>query len=92
MPAKEPAPRRREPGTVSGQLRSIIKTRNLTPYAVSRAAGVAPSVVTRFVNGERGLSADSMDAVCAALGVRLTETRRGRPAGRRHTAPGHDPE
>jgi hypothetical protein len=33
--------------------------------------------VTRFVNGERGLTTDSLDAICSALGLELRETRRG---------------
>jgi hypothetical protein len=51
----------------------------LTPYAVATAAGVAPSVLTRFMNGERGLTLDTFDRL-AALGLRLAETRRGRSA------------
>ncbi len=79
MPAKKAV--RQSSETVSGQLRGIIASRGLTPYAVAQVADVAPSVVTRFVNGERGLSQESFDAVCTALGLRFTETRRGRPDG-----------
>ena len=86
---RRPAPRRE---SVSDQLRSIIRARNLTPYAVSQAAGVSPSVVSRFVNGERGLTTDSLDAVCSALGLELKETRRGRhaPGARQAEAEGSD--
>lgn len=77
-------PKSRRPGrssTVTGQLRSIIKSRRLTAYAVATDAGLAPSVVSRFLTGERTLSGDSLDAVCSALGLELKETRRGRSAG-----------
>jgi plasmid maintenance system antidote protein VapI len=62
---------------LSDQLRGIIRARNLTPYAVAQSAGVAPSVVSRFCNGERGLSTDTLDKVADALGLELRETRRG---------------
>ena len=38
---------------------------------------MSPSILTRFVNRERGLSTDTLDAICAALGLELRETRRG---------------
>ncbi len=80
-----PAPKKRRPSprpaaTVSGQLREIIRARGLTPYAVATAAGVSPSIVTRFDKGDRGLTTPTLDAICSALGLELRETRRGRPA------------
>ncbi len=47
-----PAP----PDTLSGMLRARIRKSGLTPYAVAKAAGIAPSVVTRFLKGQRQLS------------------------------------
>lgn len=75
-PRKHKTDARRE--TVSEQLRSIVRARGLTPYAVAQAAGLSPSVVSRFMNAERQLTTDTLDAVCAALGLELRETRRGR--------------
>lgn len=63
---------------VSDQLVATIEARRLTGYAVATAAGVAPSVVSRFLSGQRGLSLDTFDALCAALGLELRETRRGK--------------
>jgi plasmid maintenance system antidote protein VapI len=77
--------RRKTPraSAVSEQLRSIISARGLSPYSVSRLADVAPSVLTRFVNGERGLTLDTFDRIALALGLRLAEgSRRGKPSGR----------
>lgn len=67
------APRR---ATISDELRRIIRSRG-TPYALSKAAAVSPSILTRFVNGERGLTTDTLDRVADALGLELRETRRG---------------
>jgi transcriptional regulator with XRE-family HTH domain len=77
--------RRPAPATPAGfadQLRQLITGRNLTAYAVARSAGVAPSVVSRFLSRERGLTLETFDAVAGALGLRLVESGRGkgRPA------------
>jgi transcriptional regulator with XRE-family HTH domain len=75
----------RRPGvaTISGQLRDLIVARRLSPYAVALASDVAPSVMTRFVNGQRSLSLDTLDKVADALGLRLVEVgRRGKLQGR----------
>jgi hypothetical protein len=89
---RRPAALRR--ATLSDQLRGIIKTRGLTPYAVAQSARVAPSVVSRFINGERGLSTETWDKVADALGLELKETRRGRITGtaRPGTRPGQSGE
>jgi len=86
---KQRRPAARQSATISNQLRAIIRGRGLTPYAVSQAADVSPSVVTRFVNGERGLTSDSLDLICEALGLELRETRRGRstPGARKVITP-----
>jgi transcriptional regulator with XRE-family HTH domain len=59
------------PDIISDQLRAAIKASGLTPYAVAASAGVTPSIVTRFLNGERGLSLESLDAIGVALGLHL---------------------
>ncbi len=70
-----PAPQARRP--ISDALLQSIRSQGLTPYAVATSAGVAPSVVSRFVSGERDLTLDSADAVAAALNMEL-RARRGR--------------
>ena len=79
---------RRKPrnDTITGQIRAIIDSRRLTAYSVATDAGINPSILSRFLTGERTMSADSIDAVCATLGLKLTETRRGRGSTRRDIA------
>lgn len=72
---------RKRPGSISQQLRNIIQARGLTAYAVAAAAEVAPSTMSRFLNDERTMSLETLDAVAGALGLELKETRRGRNAG-----------
>ena len=79
------------PSAISGQLREIISGRGLTAYAVAQSAEVSPSVVSRFLSRERGLTLETFDAIAGALGLRLVETGRGRgrPASRAtRTGPG----
>src|SRR3954447_2748250 len=84
MPTKRrrPAPAPTPSAGFAGQLREIIAGRDLTAYSVARSAGVAPSVVSRFLSRERGLTLETFDAIAGALGLRLVESGRGwgRPA------------
>ena len=77
-----PKKRRSAPSreTVSDRLRAIIRARGLTACQVAHDAGVNPSLVSRFMAGERGLTTPSLDAVCLSLGLELRENRRGRSA------------
>ncbi len=78
-----PKPTRRPAAPVSDQLRAAIVTRGMTPYAVAVAAGIAPSIVNRFMSGQRGLTLDSLDAVAGALGLRLVDSGRRPKAARK---------
>lgn len=69
--------------SISYQLREIIESRDMTPYAVGTASGVDPGILSRFLRGERGMQIDTLDRVAGALGLRLVEVaKRGRPPGR----------
>jgi hypothetical protein len=83
MPAKTAKPRRM---TVSDELRTIIRAGRLTPYSVATSAGAAPSVLTRFMNRERGLTLDTFDAIAEALGLKPVESS-GRGKGRARPDP-----
>jgi transcriptional regulator with XRE-family HTH domain len=60
-------------GGISGQLREIITRRGLTAYSIAVDAGLEPSIVSRFLAHERGLTLASLDAIAEALGLRLIE-------------------
>ena len=66
--------------SLSGQLRDVIGSRGLTPYAVAKEAGIDPGMVSRFVSGERDLRLGTVDRIAHALGLRLVEV--GRAKGR----------
>jgi DNA invertase Pin-like site-specific DNA recombinase len=58
--------------------REIIAERTLTGHAIAIRADLAPSVVNRFLKGQRSLSLDSFERICHALGLSLVEDRRRR--------------
>jgi transcriptional regulator with XRE-family HTH domain len=64
--------------TLSYQLREIIDSRGLTPYAAAKLADVDPGMVSRWMNGRRDIRMDTADKLALALGLRLTETPGGR--------------
>jgi transcriptional regulator with XRE-family HTH domain len=79
MKTKMKRPARRAVASIPDQLRSLIIARGLSPYSVAVAAGVSPSILARFVAGQRGLNLDTYDLIAKALGLRMVETSgRGR--------------
>lgn len=78
MPKSRKAPRPNR-NTISYQLRRAIEARSdLTTYALGKAAGVSPAVISRFLSQERGLTLETADRLALALGLRLVSAgRRG---------------
>jgi DNA-binding phage protein len=66
-----------DPNTISGQLRQAIIDSGLSFYAVARAAGLSPGMVTRFMAGDRAPSLETVDKLAAALGLRLCKVTEG---------------
>jgi hypothetical protein len=62
-------------------LRRAILDHELSRHAISRRTGVAESVLSRFVRGERGLSSGSIDALMEFLDLEARPQRKAR--GRR---------
>lgn len=69
---KPPAPRPSK-HTLSYQLREVIEARGITAYALGQDAGVDPTVIGRFLAGERDLRLATADKLAQALGLRLVE-------------------
>lgn len=78
--SKGRADRGRQRFPIPDQLRGIIRARGLTAYELARQVETAPSVITRFLNGERGLTLDTFDRIADALNLKLVEGPR--PAAR----------
>ena len=77
--------------TLSYQLREIIDSRGLTPYALGQLAEVDPGVVSRWLTGRRDIRMETADKLASALGVRLTETAASRATAARPSKPARRP-
>lgn len=60
---------------VSERLRKAIERSGMSRYEIARRSGVEQSSLSRFVNGERGLSQEAIDAICALFGLRLVSSK-----------------
>ena len=56
---------------MSDQIRRAILDCGLTRYAVSKAAGIDQSTLTRFMSGERGLPMKTLDVLAGFLRLRI---------------------
>jgi hypothetical protein len=61
--------------TVCETLKAAIRA-NGSGYAAAKASGVNVSAVLRFLNGERDLKGQSIDKLCAALGLELKPVKK----------------
>jgi hypothetical protein len=59
--------------TVSQQLRRAVRQSGRTLYRVSKDSGLSYPALHRFAAGKKGLSLDSLDRLCAYLGLRLVQ-------------------
>lgn len=79
MPSKTRSRPVRHRLPIPDQLRSIIRARDVSAYQLARDVDTAPSVITRFLNGERGLNLETFDRLADALGLKLVEGPRPTP-------------
>jgi transcriptional regulator with XRE-family HTH domain len=68
----------------------VIESRGQTHTELGKLSGVDPTVIARFVAGEREIRNGTFDRIAAALGLRLVEV--ARPKGRGRRAPSPTPE
>jgi len=54
------------------QVRQAVRDCGLSRYAIWQLTGVDQATLSRFVNGERGLSMEALDALGDALGIQIT--------------------
>jgi transcriptional regulator with XRE-family HTH domain len=59
-------------------LRRAVLDHELSRHAISRRTGVAESVLSRFVRGERGLSSASIDRLVQFLNLEVRPRRKRR--------------
>ena len=57
------------------ELRRAIRDSGESEYAIGKATGVSQSILSRFVNGERGISLETAAKLCEHLELELRRRR-----------------
>jgi transcriptional regulator with XRE-family HTH domain len=53
-------------------MRKAVESSGQTRYRIAKESGVSAAQLSRLVNGERGLSVDSVEKLADYLGLRIT--------------------
>jgi transcriptional regulator with XRE-family HTH domain len=61
---------------ISNQLRAFIEANSGSAYELAHEAGIQRASLSRFLSGERTLSQEYIDRLCAALQLRLVASGR----------------
>lgn len=61
---------------MTDQLRRIVAESGMSLGQLSRATGIDKSALSRFVNGERGVSMQALDALGECLGLGIVKVRK----------------
>ena len=73
--------KRQQRTDLAAVIRRAIAESGLTPYRIATDADVDRAIMTRFVNGQRGLTLDTASRICEVLGLELRPIRRGKAKG-----------
>jgi transcriptional regulator with XRE-family HTH domain len=72
-----------KPKPITEVIRDAIKNSGLTPYRIAKDSGVSQPTLSRFLSRQRGLSADAVDRLAEALGLRLVKDKPRKTSSRR---------
>lgn len=64
--------------TLTDQIREAVKACDLTHYEICRQTRIDKASMSRFVNGQGGLSLANLNKLAALLGLRITTTRKAK--------------
>jgi hypothetical protein len=73
------------------QVRKAIKTCGRSRYSIAKETGIRPETISRFFNGERGLSMEALDAIGQCLGLTIIMAEKGRKQHGKHSQAGRRP-
>jgi transcriptional regulator with XRE-family HTH domain len=62
--------------TIIQTILDTIRARGLSGYRVSKETGISQGGISRFLRGERMLSAEGINKVCEYLGLELVERKK----------------
>ena len=67
---------------LSDQIRQAIEDSGLTRYRIAQDTGIDESTLSKFHNGQRGLSTDVLDRLGEYLGLRIVMDRKPNKKGK----------
>jgi hypothetical protein len=62
----------------SDEIRAAVETCGKTRYRISKETGIDAAVLCRFVQGQVGLSMDTLDTLAECLGLHVVSERKPR--------------
>ena len=62
--------------TLADQIRQAMIDSAKTQYRIAKDTGISQPLITRFVNGDRGISLETADKLIEYLGLELKPTRK----------------
>jgi len=81
---KKPGRKKRQ---LSDQIREAIEQAGVTRYRIGQETGISEAALSRYVNGERGLSTRSIDKLADYLGWEIVVTKPPKKAAKKKAAP-----
>jgi transcriptional regulator with XRE-family HTH domain len=75
MPTKRKSKARGKPPgplPIGERIKATIREREMSAYAVAKAAGINPAIVLRFLSGERSINLATAEKMAEALDLELT--------------------
>ena len=64
-----------------GDMRKAIKASGQSCYAIAKVTGIGTSQLSRFMSGQRGLSVESLTALCDHLGFEIVLKAKNKKGG-----------
>ena len=69
-------------GRLLDELRDAIEASGKTRYRIAQESGIAESMLSRLMSGERGLSIDALETLADYLGLEIVMRPKRRRKGR----------
>ncbi len=69
------SPRSRE--SLADSLKAAVKATGKSVNSIAKQSGVPQAVLQRFVTGQRGMTLDTVERLCAYLGLELRSVKAG---------------
>ena len=68
----------KQPTKLGDQIRQAVDASGLSRYRICKETGISESNMSRFMNGQGGLSLEYLDAVAELLDLHIATGKRGR--------------